>query len=340
MIKKLFFKIILLSSPLILLISLFIINDPFKIIYEYDDYSPNEDYYINRDFISSKIFIKNYPKYKYNSFIFGSSRTMAYNPQHWKNYLDSNSSVFSFDSFGESIFGIYSKIKYLDNNNVNINNCLLIFCEDVTFQFSSDHPGHIYMKAPFVAKTSYLNFYFEHFKAFIQKDFFYNYYKKKLVDKKLPINQYTKYDTINNHMKNLMSELKIKRIPKNYIDSNFIKLKNNTNEKQSVKKINVKHIQLMRQIMSIFKKQKTKYKIIISPLFNQQKINKRDLEILKSIFGDYIFDFSGKNNITENKFNFYENYGNSKTILSRNKSSHYISKIGDIILDSIYKKVD
>ena len=175
MIKKFLFKLFLLSTPILVLCLLFIYTDPFKIIYNYNDYSPNQDYLINRDFISSRMFDKNYPKYNYNSFIFGSSRTYAFNPNNWIKHLDTNSNVFSFDSFGESIFGMYSKIKFLDENNINIKNCLLVFCEDVTFEFSSDHPGHIYMKDPFVAKTSYIKFYFEHFKAFIQREFLLNF---------------------------------------------------------------------------------------------------------------------------------------------------------------------
>ena len=338
MIKKILLKIALLSSPLLLLILIFIYKDPFKIIFDYKDYSPTEKYFINRDFISSRVFVKNYSKYKYNSFIFGSSRTMAFNPNHWKNHLDSNSNVYSFDSFGESIFGIYSKIKFLDTKNVCLNNCLLVFCEDVTFEFSSDHPGHIYMKDPLVAKTSYVNFYFEHFKAFIQLEFFSNYIKEKIFNHKSTNQNYTRYDLKNNNMSNRKLEFKIKNRYIKYVDTNFILSNNNLYEPKSINKINYNQISMLNEIKFIFNKQHTKYKIIISPLYNQRKIDKMNLKILKSIFGNSIYNFSGKNNITENKFNYYEFYDDSPTNLSRNKSSHYISKIGDILMDSVYSK--
>src|SRR5574338_965514 len=80
----------------IVLISFFIL-DPFKILYDYANYS-GSFIQLNRDVISSKTFIKNYDKYKYNSFIFGSSRTVAFKTWDWKNHLDSSSVPFSFDA--------------------------------------------------------------------------------------------------------------------------------------------------------------------------------------------------------------------------------------------------
>ena len=341
MIKKFSVKLLLLSSPVIILFFLFLYFDPFKIIYDYDDYSPKEDYLVNRDYISSRVFIKNNSIYKYNSFMFGSSRTVAYNLNHWKQYLDSGASVFSFDAFGESIFGIYSKIKFLDQNNIDIKNCLIVFCEDVTFQFSSDHPGHIYMKDPMVAKTSYLNFYFEHFKAFIHKDFFYNFMKEKLLLSKKNNHSNVKYDQVTNQMTNQKLEKKIReeRISDFDGDSILNCSFNDENERMSIRKINSKQILMLKEINSILKKHRTNYKVIISPLYNQIKINNQDLKILNNIFNKkVVFDFSGKNNITENKFNYYEFYASKDGKITRDKSSHYVSNIGDKLMRLIYTK--
>jgi hypothetical protein len=48
------------------------------------------------------------------------------------------------------------------------------------------------------------------------------------------------------------------------------------------------------------------------------------MQILKGLFGENLYDFSGKNAFTEDKYNFYE-------------SSHYRKKVGDGIMAIIYK---
>ena len=82
--------------------------DPFKIIKTYDNYSNNLKVIPNRDFISTEVYLKNRKIYHYNSFIFGSSRTMAYKTNDWRKYIDSTSRPFLFDASGESLFGIYT----------------------------------------------------------------------------------------------------------------------------------------------------------------------------------------------------------------------------------------
>lgn len=320
----------MLCSPLLILIGLFVYYDPFKIIYEYDDYSSDLKILNNRDFVSSRVFEKNYPRYQYNSFLFGSSRTMAFNVAHWKKHLDSSASVYSFDAFGESIFGIYTKLMFLDEKNVDIKNCLLIFCEDATFQFSDDHPGHLYMKDPLVAKTSYVNFYFENFKAFIGKDFFVKFCQEKIFGWKV-LESYNgninvKYDTHTNAMSNYKLDFKIKKdADKYYKSKGGVFYKRLLHVPCAKRKINGKHITMLKSILTIFKKHHTNYKIIISPLYSQIKFNPKDLAVLQSIFGQQIYDYSGKNKITNDFHNYYE-------------SSHYLPRIGDSLMNVIYCK--
>ena len=69
---------------------------------------------------------------------------------------------------------------------------------------------------------------------------------------------------------------------------------------------------------------KTNYRIIISPLYNQIKLNNQDLDYLKQLFGkDNVFDFSGINKFTKDYNNYYE-------------SSHYRPHIAREIMQLIY----
>tara|TARA_B100000787_G_C16118933_1_gene261734 strand:- start:397 stop:831 length:435 start_codon:yes stop_codon:yes gene_type:complete len=97
-----------------------------------------------------------------------------------------------------------------------------------------------------------------------------------------------------------------------------------SNEKYSQPLLDLKKIKVIEEIKKIFVLNKTSYKIIISPLYDQKKINRTDLNILKRVFDEEnIFDFSGKNTITEDKYNYYE-------------SSHYRKKVGKQILNIVY----
>ncbi len=74
----------------------------------------------------------------------------------------------------------------------------------------------------------------------------------------------------------------------------------------------------------ILKENNTKYKIIISPLYNQIPLSNGRKEILFNIFKEEnIYDFSGENCYTKFIYNYYE-------------TSHYRKFIGDKILDKVY----
>ena len=96
-------------------------------------------------------------------------------------------------------------------------------------------------------------------------------------------------------------------------------------QKYSPKVIGESQYRMLKEISEIFKKHKTKYKIIISPLYDQLKFNKSDVRILQMLFGDEnVFDFSGINFITNDYHNYYEN-------------SHYRPHVADYIMKVIYK---
>ena len=58
-------------------------------------------------------------------------------------------------------------------------------------------------------------------------------------------------------------------------------------------------------------------------MYTQVKMNSADLKILNKIFENNVYDYSGKNAITEDKYNFYE-------------SMHFRKDIGKQIMEEIY----
>jgi hypothetical protein len=83
---------------------------------------------------------------------------------------------------------------------------------------------------------------------------------------------------------------------------------------------------MLAEIFAKFQNDKTNYKIIINPLYDQEKLNSEDLIILNKIFGkENVFDFSGRNEITNDFYNYYE-------------LSHYRPHVAKMIMDIIYNK--
>ena len=60
--------------------------------------------------------------------------------------------------------------------------------------------------------------------------------------------------------------------------------------------LNNERMDMLREIKSIFVAQKTDYRIVISPIYDQVKINPEDLQFLIDLFGqNNVYDFSGPN---------------------------------------------
>jgi hypothetical protein len=88
--------------------------------------------------------------------------------------------------------------------------------------------------------------------------------------------------------------------------------------------IGASQVKLLNEIHQVIKNNKINLKIVISPLYNQIVFNALDKKVLYKLFGnENVYDFSGKNDFTENVTNYYE-------------SSHYKPFVANKIMDSIY----
>lgn len=316
--------------PLLFLFFTYLYFDPFKVIKHYNDYSYS-NVIPNKDYISTTMFINNYKKYRYNSFIFGSSRTLAFKPNSWRNYLSTEDSPFIFDASGESVYGIYTKLKYLDSNSIPIHNALILFCRDCSFNNSRNHSGHLFVKHYATSCDNFLSFHSNFFLAFLSPKFLFNYFSFIILGNYKPFmsgyieNRKITYDTITNEVNIIDQENEIIQNPTGYYEKRNDLFYRRVSEKtDTIQRINEKQIIMIKEIKRILEKNNTNYKIVLSPLYEQIKFNHSDFKILKDEFGNNLYDFSGKNSFTDNKFNYYE-------------TSHFRPNVGDSIFKIIYK---
>lgn len=331
-ILKFFLKrMLLFSLPLFLLLGGYLILDPFKVLYSYDNYYVNTCISKNRDYISSETFIRNVRKYHYDSFIFGASTSLFIPPSLWGNYISTSNYIFSFDASSENIIGIWSKIKYLHEHNIQLKNVLLVFDTGVTFD-RFNNQGHVFMKDYNVYKSSKFNFHYESLLSFLNFNFLVSLFHYKISGEfhqymnGVLDNSQMNFDLITNELiySSAIEELKTDSL-KYYEDHKKLFTERSGLPTSMYSQINSDYIIKLQEINEIFINDNTNFRIIIAPLYNQISFNESDLATLKSIFGeDFVFDFSGINEYTEKVSNYYDN-------------THFKHYIGLELLTKAYK---
>lgn len=309
---RLFFKILIFSIPFIILTSIYLIADPFMILYPYDDFNKYSYIHKNRDYVSTEMYQQNKDRYQYDSFIFGSSTALYISPSIWETHLCEGHSIFSFDASAENIVGIWSKIKYLDKQNQIIKNAIIVVDPSVFSEFVNNVP--IFMKHYDVFPSSKFNFQYHFFLSFLDLRFlaalihykttnnFYPYMNNFLVT----TNEY--YDPKTNEYFNIgiMNELQQDSI--GYYENRKNKFPvRKCYYTEAERRIQPDHVKLLKEIRSIFGSNNTSYKVLICPQYDQLSFNRNDLEQLNAIFNqENVFDFSGINSLSQSKSNFYD----------------------------------
>jgi hypothetical protein len=327
-------KVLLVLTPLLLTIAVYAIYDPFDVLRHYDRYYTDSNIVYNRDYISTEIFLANYRKERYDSFIFGNSRTLAFQCGEWRRYIKAKG-VFHFDASGESLYGIYKKIVFLDRQGVDLSNCLLLLDAD-TLMKVDNYSDHLFIKHPKVSRESELAFQMEFLRAFMspRNCYFIAFLDYKMRNRVRPrfskmfMQSSVRYDPITNDMFIVGLEDVIERTGSKYYESKkdiFYK-RDRKETGYTPQCIKATHKEYFTEIKKIFDKHNTNYRIIISPVYDQVYLNRIDLNYLENLFGNkYVFDFSGVNEYTDSVFNYYDNI-------------HYRPFVGRKILETVYQR--
>jgi len=330
--KKFIINIFLFIIPFLIIISLFVIIDPYMLFFSNKGkIKIKDEYYIhpNRDFQATELFLKNYKEYHYNSFIFGNSRSYFYDIEIWKKKIKSGN-CFHFNSNSESLFGIERKFDFLNKKSVKIKNALIVIDYNLLRNVKNSN-SILSIKHPLISGQSYFKFYLKMFEGFFPKPFlahlqlFLTGKKRNYMEKYGIYDNTTKINLSNNQLifykfDSLIRKDKAKFYEK--IKNKFYKRE--TREISYLQIIKDEQKILLKSIKKIIDENQTKYKIIINPLYEQVKLNKKDVDYLKSIFGiKNVFDFSGKNKFTDDYTNYYE-------------TSHYRPNVSEEIMNIVY----
>ncbi len=332
--KRYLIRILLfIGLPILVLLAVYYITDPFKTLRPFSLQYFDDT---NRDYLSTELFLRNDSVYHYNSFIFGSSRCCGFNTYHWKHYLPEESRQFMFQAWGETLTGIEEKIDYIDHNGNEINNAFVLF--DIPGTFAKDQLSKS------VVKIKHYKFSGQSKLAY-QSQLFYQFSQKpskwvsSVIQYRNPIMVEFPVDSISNDWGPKSRLVDIYRQPQKDSLSNctaksravFLKqIEHKTDDdlQESEPLINEKFYKQLTHIKDVFDKHQTDYRVVVSPAYcyTHPSINPKDLAILQDIFGkDKVFDYSGKNDLTTDCYNFSD-------------PNHFGSSVGWQIIEDIYNK--
>lgn len=321
-------NILLFISPLIILGIGYLIFDPFQILRIYESYPDNFAKSLNRDRISTQVYLNNNPKFNYSSFIFGSSRSSVFYAKNWGKYVQ-DSIPYHFDASCETVSGIATKLQFLEKNGNQVKNALFVL-DRSNFAYEQDTLGSVFVQDYRVSGLPWWKYHLIFTNTYLSKGFFVAFY------------DYSIFKDFRHYMRNFLEFRKINYTPivndfiftsyieqikqdsiKYYNQPNFFYERKNEKQigNQVIKDYQIKYISQIKEVLS---RNKTNYKVVIGPTYDQIYFNQDDLKLLEETFGkENIYDFSGKNKYTEDKTNYYEIY-------------HYKPSVANDIMKSLY----
>ncbi len=330
-------KCCLLALPLAVLAALYLALDPFMVVRNHDDYYPGAvGVFPNRDWVSSRILLARPAGDRPDAFIFGNSRSMAFETRDWTPLLPSGVRPYHFDASLESLYGVWSKVRYLDRHGYALRDVLMVVDADLLRQADHGDQRALFRKTPEIDGSSVLQFQLAFGEAFLSRGFFAKYcdfaftgrrrgYMAGAIEKRMFL-----HDPHTNDLsfQPLEEEIRVEgaefhRARREVFDAPIEKAGEPTPPV-----IGVPQRSRLEELQKIFAARGTDLRIVVSPLYDRRPLAEADRQVLQAVFGaTHVFDYSGSNDVTNDRQNYYE-------------ASHYRIGVARRILHQMYRRPD
>jgi hypothetical protein len=328
-------KILIFFLPVVVIICIYVVKDPFKVLYNYSRYYEPRGLmhvYLNRDHVSTATLLNHYQENKYDSYIFGSSRSENFHADKWGRYIHSDK-IFHFSASGEGLYGVERKVRLIAEKNMEMKNAL--FAIDYSLLEQTENlKGRLFMKHRALSGQNAAAYQMEYFKTYFSREFITAYMQylftgkvtEEMVKKEVLLNLDVKYDLYHNEISYPgLDSMKVVATDAYYrIRMPEFMMARQGNLRYSPPIIGEKQLQQLRSIKEVLVKKNTNYVFVINPLYDQKKLARSDMQKLYELFGeDHVHDFSGINEITSDYHNYYD-------------YAHFTITKASQVLDSIY----
>ena len=136
--------------PVLLLVALYVIKDPFHVLRPGDGAATPGDTValtVNTGYQSVETFKRHNAELHYDSFIFGSSLSGYYRVGDWKKHLPEDASPIHFNASRETLQGILNKLHFLASRGVHVAHALIVL-EDEMLQRKPLDSDVLYVQHP------------------------------------------------------------------------------------------------------------------------------------------------------------------------------------------------
>ncbi len=316
------FRCFLFSIPILAIVSSFFILDPFGIVL--DRKSERLPFRTVDDFVKTEKIIHGESS-KYNAFTFGNSRMLGF--RHvFPRYLKETDSYYDFSSPGESISDLRERLILLDNKGYKIDHALIgmdnaiIFCgrNEIGNFFS-------FLRHPTISGKSYAHFLYKAFRLYLSKNFYFKFMDYSIFGKFRPYMSDV-YRAIDAETIQATIEKRIARDSLGYFQEKMkvLSIQDEPSSDSDVQ-LNANELSHLTECAEIFRKHRTRFKIVINPNRQRQKFNGESYKLIQAIFGKQnVFDFSGDHVISNTLHYWYE-------------SSHFRTCAGERMLREVYE---
>lgn len=156
--------------PVLLMVAIYIIRDPFHVIMPYNGSINNTadtvQLTVNTGYFSTEAFKYFEPTRHYDSFIMGSSLSGYYRIQDWVRHLPDSVSAFHFNASRETLIGIRNKLNYLVANGATIKHVLIVMEDEMLKRQPIDQDVLFVQHPQTASNVSWWEFHQLYFNAF------------------------------------------------------------------------------------------------------------------------------------------------------------------------------
>lgn len=325
-------RLALFAAPWVLVLIAYAWSDPFRVLRAHEGAGRDGVVDLNKDHVGVRTYLRHWKDRGYDSFLFGSSRTLAFRLADWRSHLPPGSVPFAFDAHKESLYGMVRKVELIDSLNAPLHNALIVVDPLNTFAPYRNSEGALFVKDPVLSGESIWSFQKIFLANWFSKLFFVRYLDHRLTGARRPymrsalmFNGDNLYDPIT--LERLMPiEDTIRADPDRYyrVHANLFPPRDTTRQRFHPTMLGPEHRAGLDRMAAIFARRGTRVEVVIAPLYDQIAIAPQDLSVLQAVFGNaHVHDRSGMDPITRDRHNYIE-------------SSHFRAHVGRQIMDTIY----
>lgn len=331
--RKAAWRTAMLIAPLIVVMAVYIIFDPFRVLWSHDFanyYSRSAPVEANRDYASLQIFLKRNPQQHYDSFMLGSSRSFPLHAATWKKFVP-DMRPFHYPAATENLYGIYRKVKFLEERKIPLRH-VIIEINILNLYDISARQTYMHRLPRELTGESWLAFQKTFLSSYFHDLFFVKYGLFLITGQVFPFARdalgswgRAELDPITNDFFFLAEERELAENEEAYYVRRAAIFQRGPKDFCYSKVIWPEQQKLLEEIREIFVQNGTDFRIMIPPAYDQICTSAEDTATLHRIFGaSNVFDFSGVNEWTADMKNFYD-------------ATHVRPLVGDKLIEAMYR---